>query len=602
MGTNGDQDRLSAYKLYSLVNISKKINSLLEINALLELIMESCKTLLNAEASSLMLVNEEKQVLTFNIISGKGEELRTMEVPIGKGIAGIVAQSGEPLIINDAQNDPRFFKEADKKTNMVTSSIVCVPMTTNKRVIGVLEAINALDRDGFNDDDLLLLMALAEQAAISITNRKLYDRIKARAEELSAMYEIGQLAMSHGSPERILQESLEIVSRVMGCKRTSILMHDASDDTLRVKASIGFEGDVSGQIKVTPENEISYQVFHTLKFIYTENVDTDPRFGRNKRFRYTTRSFVSVPMQTKERPIGVLNVTDKQDGGHFDAHDVRLLQTIANQISEVHENIRLYNEERVKLKLEKELEVTRRLQEAIFPKSFPSIPGVTMFACNKPASEVGGDFYDFFHSTEDPGQFTAVIADVSGKSVPAALFMAISRSILRAQAVSQEKPDPAALFESANRLIIADSDSAMFVTSFMLHCDINARKAVYSNAGHNDPILLRRGRDHCIQLHTRGKPLAVMPDSVYQNSVLDIEPGDIIVMYTDGIVEANNMLEQEFGMDRFEEEILACRHLPADAMARHILQRVNAFAAETPQFDDMTLFIFKFELEPNLHA
>jgi sigma-B regulation protein RsbU (phosphoserine phosphatase) len=559
--------------------------------------MDSCKTLLNAEASSLMLVNEERQVLTFNVITGKGEELRTMEVPIGKGIAGIVAHSGEPLIINNAQQDDRVFKEADKKTSMVTRNIVCVPMTTNKRVIGVLEAINAVDRDGFDDDDLLLLMALAEQAAISITNRKLYDRVKARAEELSAMYEIGQLAMGHGSPQSILQESLAIVSRVMDCKRTSVLIHDVSDDTLRVVASIGFEGDVSSQIRVTPENDISYQVFRSLKFIYTENIETDPRFGHNKRFRYTTRSFVSVPMQTKERPIGVLNVTDKQDGSHFNAHDVRLLQTIANQISEVHENTRLYNEERVKLKLEKELEVTRRLQEAIFPKSFPSIPGVTMFACNKSASEVGGDFYDFFYSPDHPDQFTAVIADVSGKSVPAALFMAISRSILRAQAVSQVTSDPAALFESANKLIIADSDSAMFVTSFMLHCDMAQRKAVYSNAGHNDPILLRQGRDHCIQLHTRGKPLAVMPNSTYENSVLDLEPGDIIVMYTDGIVEANDTLEMEYGMERFEEEILACRHLPVDAMARHILQRVNAFAAGTPQFDDMTLFIFKFELD-----
>lgn len=590
-------ERLSAYKIYTLIDISKKINSLMELEKLLREIMDSVKTLLHAEGSSLMFLDEEKNVLTFRVVTGENqvEGLKEIEVPLGKGIAGLVAKTGEALIINDAQNDDRVFKQADQKTSMVTRNIICVPMTTGGKIIGVLEAINSRDREAFSNDDLLLLMAFAEQAAISITNRKLYDRVKARVDELTALYEISQLNLGHEAAEDLFKSSVEIVGRVMGCDRVSILLFDKQEDALLVKAAIGIDPTVLPSIKVPLEDQISARVFKEMRFIFSENIDGDPRFGRNKRFRYQSNSFVSVPMQTKEKVIGVLNVTDKNDNRPFNIFDVRLLKTIANQISEVYENLRLYAEEKKKIKIEKELEVTRRLQEAIFPKGFPDIADVSIYGMNLSASEVGGDFYDFFHVPENYNQFAAVIADVSGKSLPAALFMAVCRSIIRAEAMADLSQPPSRILEISNRLILADSESAMFVTAFLITCDMERRVLTYSNAGHNAPILIRERSGKAEYLGTSSKPLGILGNTLYPDQEMPIEAGDLLVMYTDGIIEANNMKKEEFGQARLEEVVLRNRHLQPSSIAQKITDAVTEFAGGAPQFDDMTLFIFRFD-------
>lgn len=587
-------DHLSAFKLYSLINITKKINSLMELDKLLELIMDSVKTLLNAEGSSLMLLDRERQVLTFSVVTGdKGDELKQVEVPVGVGIAGIVAESGEPLIINDAQTDDRVFKGADEKTSMITRNIACVPLMTGGRTIGVLEAINSLDRDTFTDDDLLVLMAFSEQAAISITNRKLYDRLKSRVEELSSLYEISQLATSKRHQNDLLNYSLSIVARVMGCSRCSILLHDAAEDILKVEAAIGIEKETMKSIRVGMENDISARVFRTMKFILSEDIDRDPRFGRNKRFRYTSRSFVTVPMRTKEKMIGVLNVTDKENGKTFTIFDVQLLQTIANQISEVYENSRLYIQEQEKINMEKELEVTSRLQQAIIPKRFPVRDDLDMYAFNHSAKEVGGDFYDYFEGTSGGQKLSALIADVSGKSVPAALFMAVCRSTIRAQAFDQNR-SPAEILNISNNLIMHDSESAMFVTCFFFSYDRENRMITYSNAGHNPPLLIRAGGG-IERLHTRGKPLGVIANEAYEERQAAVRPGDLLVLFTDGIVEANNEQNDEYGDARFEQVLLGVRTQTPREIADRITAEVNSFVGDEPQFDDMTLFIIKFK-------
>jgi sigma-B regulation protein RsbU (phosphoserine phosphatase) len=592
-------DHLFPLKLLSLVEISKRINSLLKIDDLLAIIIEKSKELLNTEACSLMLADYEKQVLIFHVVSGEGKELETTELPLGVGIAGTVAQSGEPLIVNDAQNDPRWYKEADKMTNSVTRNILCVPMIADGLVIGVLEAINTIDREGFNEDnDLLLMMAIAEQAAISITNNKLYDRIKARVEELSSLHDVSQLAMRHHErTEDMLRISLSIVARAMHCKYISVLLRDPIDNTLKLLVYNKAKNEITEQTEPSTEEEIARQAFESCSSVFSENIHIDPRYKSNMNFLYTKRSFISIALQAKSGPFGVLNAFDRLDGNSFDSYNVTLFETIANHLSKIHENILLFKEKENTIRFEEELRITRKLQDAILPKRFPVIKGVDMYACSKSAQEVGGDFYDYFHSSDFPDEFIATIADVSGKSISAALFMATARSILRAQILNRHTPNPARLFESATDLILSDSDSGMFVTSFMIHCNLLSRQLTYSSAGHNDPLLLRKGEKEFINLHTTGKPLAILPGAKYADNIIEIKDGDLLVMYTDGLVEANDRDGEEFGMERVEEALLSCRDLSAKEIAQTLLDKTNAFAAGVPQFDDITLFIIKFNFD-----
>jgi len=587
-------DQFSSYKIFSLVDISKKINSLMDIDQLLETIMESCENLLNTEGSSLLLKNEERQTLSFNVISGKGQELMELEIPLGKGIAGIVAETGETLIINDAKNDPRVFKAADATTNMVTRNILCVPINSNGKIIGVLEAINTNGRANFNQDDELLLLALAEQAAIAITNRRLFNRVESRAKELSALYQISKMATMFEKSEDVLLESLNIVAEVMNAHRTSILLFNEEKEKLELKASTGIQNDISKSISISYENDIAVKVFRERKIMLVDDIDRDPRLGPNKRLRYKSKSFISAPIHTKQRAIGVLNITDKKNGKKFNHHDARLIETIANQISEVYENIRLYEQEKEKIFMERELEITRRIQKAIFPKDFPDLEAISMYGESLPAKEVGGDFYDFFINEDKPEYFSALIADVSGKSIPAALFMAICRSHMRAQVNFKPESLPANVLHGANKLIYKDSESAMFVTMFYFRYNTITRELMFSNGGHNPPLLFKNKTKQIIELHTKGKPLSVIEDATFVNAAVETEPGDLLVLYTDGIVEANNSNQEQYGMERFKQMIIENGHLSPTAIIQKTNETIKKFTNDTLQFDDITLFAFKF--------
>jgi sigma-B regulation protein RsbU (phosphoserine phosphatase) len=242
-----------------------------------------------------------------------------------------------------------------------------------------------------------------------------------------------------------------------------------------------------------------------------------------------------------------------------------------------------------KERMEKELEIARGIQQSFLPDAPPSIPGIEIAARNIPAMEVGGDFYDFIPVSEH--HWGLVIADVSGKGVPAALFMALSRTLVRASTASN--PDPARSIAHANRLICADSKTSMFVTLFYAILDPSGMTISYVNAGHNPPLLLHQGDAGVVLLKARGVALGVIEELELESVTLPIRPGDLLVLYTDGVTEAVNREMVEFGEARLEEAINRHRNATAGGVIIGILDAITAFIGEQPQHDDITLVVLK---------
>ncbi len=237
----------------------------------------------------------------------------------------------------------------------------------------------------------------------------------------------------------------------------------------------------------------------------------------------------------------------------------------------------------------KELEIARRLQRRLLPDQPPSILGYDIAADNMPAREVGGDFFDFIPMTEDRWGF--VIADVSGKGITAAIFMGLSRTIVRA--TMTRTLDISSSLQQANDLICRDSTSGMFVTLFYAVPIPEERKLRYVNAGHNPPLLLRKGSDEMVALRGKGIALGVKQNIRLEENVIDIGPGDTLILYTDGVTEAVNEKGEAFGEERLKLAIRESR----DATAREIILRIQdaviAFAGTMHQFDDITLLVAK---------
>lgn len=270
------------------------------------------------------------------------------------------------------------------------------------------------------------------------------------------------------------------------------------------------------------------------------------------------------------------------------------LESLANSFNKMITDLKHHVEElqcttAEKEGLLKELEIARGIQQRLLPQTAPKIEGMDLAAHNEPAREVGGDFYDFIPVMED--NLGLVIADVSGKGMPAAMFMGLSRTIIRASATG----DPAATnaIKQANELICRDSTSGMFVTLFYAVLNTRWKRLRYVNAGHNPPMVFRKGSDEPIFLRAKGIALGVAHEIDLQELSIDLASGDTLVMYTDGITEAINEQEEAFGLERLIQVILSCRGWSSQAIIDQVQKEVISFAGSQPQFDDITLMILK---------
>ena len=234
--------------------------------------------------------------------------------------------------------------------------------------------------------------------------------------------------------------------------------------------------------------------------------------------------------------------------------------------------------------LQNELSVANKMQQSILPTSFPTGRGFEIFGSMKPARDVGGDFFDVL-SLED-GRIGLVVADVSDKGVPAALFMMSSRTLLKGAAIGLDAPGK--VLSEVNQLLQEENDAAMFVTVFYAAFDPKSGELAYANGGHNTPLVVHADGSSTVIPPTGGIALGVVPDFTYEESSMTLQPGDRVVLYTDGVTEAENDHGDQFGLERLCE--VFTNGAPTDARATNgaVFDAVEAFAGEAPQFDDVT--------------
>jgi sigma-B regulation protein RsbU (phosphoserine phosphatase) len=240
-------------------------------------------------------------------------------------------------------------------------------------------------------------------------------------------------------------------------------------------------------------------------------------------------------------------------------------------------------------RMERELQMAREMQIGFLPRETPQVPGWEFVARWKPAYQVAGDYYDFIPL--DGGHLGLVIGDVADKGMPAALFMVLTRSAVRASAVGV--PTPADGIAQANRLLCADSSGGMFVTLFYGQLSLASGDYTYVNAGHDPPLLYRAGSEELTELWPTGMALGVIEEASYEQSTLHLEPGDFIVSYTDGLTDAIDASESEFGQDRLERIILEQRHAPAAEILASVEQALDDFVGPNDQFDDTAIVLVK---------
>ena len=299
------------------------------------------------------------------------------------------------------------------------------------------------------------------------------------------------------------------------------------------------------------------------------------------------KSLLSVPMIIKGKMIGILSLFNKESSDGFNEADQRLLTIIAGQSASVIENSRLFEEEKQFLQIQQEIQVAREIQKNLLPKEIPTINGYDISAMNIPAREVGGDYYDVIKISESK---TAIaLGDVSGKGLPAAMLMANLQATLRGQL--QFCNCPRECIKRANNLLFKSTEITKFVTLFFGILDTEKNSLTYCNAGHNVPIFLQK--DKKIELNTGGILLSCIEDINYEEEEIKFEEGSTLVVFSDGITEAMNTAEDEYGDERLFNLIEKHHDLTSENLSHEIMTDVRKFTREAPQMDDITLMIMK---------
>jgi sigma-B regulation protein RsbU (phosphoserine phosphatase) len=409
-------------------------------------------------------------------------------------------------------------------------------------------------------------------------------------EHLATLYEITRQLNSSLDLDVVLEYVMDRVIEVTGAERGFLMLREGKTNELVFRVARGMDRTDLNSPEFQVSTSILRKVQRTGQPLLTDNAQSDDRFTRGESIMVLgLRSILCVPIMVKERLIGLVYVDNRLHEGLFNEGHRDLLAAFASQAGIAIDNARLYQVAVEKGRMEKELQMAKDIQRGMLPKELPIFPGYEIAAEWRSAREVAGDFYDVFRLSDD--SLGVVVADVSDKGAPAALFMAVARSLIRSAAISTTTPQ--ATLQQTNRTILEDTESGMFVTVYysILH---PGGEITCVNAGHNLPLLYRTTRQTHEFLPRGGRPLGWFEDLPVQTVGYTLEPGDVLVFYTDGLTEAENTDRAPYGDERLVEVVKANATRPASAIMQAIISSMVGFMGEAPPFDDTTLVIVRY--------
>lgn len=416
------------------------------------------------------------------------------------------------------------------------------------------------------------------------------------------LFEVSMKLNSTIKKRELLQIIMSTLTKVMNAEASSIILVDKQRDELYFEVAIGEKGEQVKQIRLQIGEGIAGWVAKTRTSVVIDDAKNDARWSNRVATKtdFPTRNMMCAPVLSGNELIGVLQVINKKRGSKFTSNDLTLLEMIASPAAIALENAHLYEAleqsiqtlketTAVKERMESELKIARDIQISFLPKFTYDNPHVELSGVLKPAREVGGDFYNYFDLDSNLLFFT--LGDISDKGIHAAMFMAFTLTLIKGKI--RADMSPAELLNEINKEICRD-ESSMFATIYCGILNTETGVLVYSNAGHCTPYLITKDQ-RVEKISGRGGiPLGVLEDAEYENHTVLIDRESTIILYTDGISEAENAEHEQFGSIRLVHALESFNGLNVGGMVAGLLRQVDHFAAGADQFDDIAVLAIKY--------
>src|SRR5712692_2712783 len=410
-----------------------------------------------------------------------------------------------------------------------------------------------------------------------------------QAKTLTLLYEVSRELTSILDREELLRRIAQRVKRIVDYHVFSVMLWNARAQVLESVFVMRYEDSIPVRLRLQLHQGITGTAAGERRALRIDDVREDPRYIRCET-GVEVRSELVVPLLLQDRLIGVLDL-ERSTPRAFTAEHERMLATLASYIAVALENARLYEDAREsERRLRSDLDTAREIQRQLLPTGAREVPGLDLAAAYVPARELGGDFYDFLPYGE--GRLGIALGDVSGKGTAAALYGSLAMGTIR-EIVADDTCDPACMLALLNqRLHSARLDSHFIATLFAVY-DAASKRLTLSNAGGPYPLLVRDG--HVVSIRLEGVPLGILPGTQYDESSIDLKPGDVVLFASDGILESQNAAQEEFGLQRLSAVLAG---ISSKDSARTIADRVLAetdghSGAGIPPYDDRTLVVLR---------
>lgn len=415
-------------------------------------------------------------------------------------------------------------------------------------------------------------------------------RLRRAVEELSVLNEIATAITSVQSLEQIIDLIVRKCVKNLKVEQGVVMLLDEKDQNNPFHTMIRKQDSAANILPYRLDTQLTGWMLKNKNPLLVNDLKNDERFKFMVDEKFPVRSLLSVPMTVKGKMIGLLTVFNKHAESGFSIDDQRLLGIISAQSAHVIENARLYQEEQSLLWLREEMRLAYEIQLNLLPKSQPQISGYQIAGKSIPAKDVGGDYFDFIRIDNNNQAFC--LGDISGKGISAAILMANLQATLRGQTLMNRSCKECVSF--ANEILYHNTASDKFATLFYGILNSSKNEITYCNAGHNNPLLISRA-GKISSLNTGGMIVGFIPSAPYDEAVIKLNEGDLLVLFSDGVTEAMNENSSEFGEERLKALLLKNKNEHAGKIIEIILKEVYEFVGNKPQMDDITIVILKRE-------
>jgi phosphoserine phosphatase RsbU/P len=583
--------RRTSEQLSQLYETSLEITQQLEIRKLMERIIERAAQIVQAKSGQYYLYDKARAELVPTVPYKLPQQVSHIRLKPGEGMSGKVLLQRKPLVIDDYDSwegrSPQFPKGVIFRT-------MGVPLEYGNEVLGVLTLERDRTEPGFSNEDVRLLSLFASQAAVALANAQAFETAQRTSAQLSRLHDITLEVTRQLEIQQLLDQIIRSAVELANSRFGQIYLYDKSEDVLKDSVSYNLPKSMHG-FNIKPGEGLTGRILKSGKPMIVEEYDSWA--GRKPEVPIgTTHHAAGVPIEHGDGVLGVFWVGRKKGDPAFSEYDIQLMTLFANQAAVAITNAKqykelqsLYGQLQEKERLESELRVAHNIQETMLPSAYPKIRGWSVAAMWKAARVISGDFYDWFPIPG--GKWGFVIADVVGKGIPGAVFMAHCRTLVRTFCMGGRPPRDA--IRRTNNLMIADTHSDWFVTLFYAVLDPVWGIFTYVNAGHIRPLWLHNRDNRIVGLKAKGMALGVLPEIDLEERSIQVQPGDSILFYTDGFSEARDARDRFFGENRIRAHLKQMSSEEPQTNLQSLKNKIADFSRGRELTDDLTAILIK---------